>query len=742
MRIFGGNMLYNFVVFVEYFTIIGLFIESWIALRKWGSKLHSYLFFSCEVNLVYNAGVLLELRSKTKEEYLAALKLGYLGRIWIGFALFLFIAELIRIHIPTIVTGLLGLTHAIIYSSIINMENNKLYYKTMYFTIQEGFPRLPHTGGILYTVLTVLNAGYTVFGILMIVVAFIKEKNETAKKRDLVMVFAIGAVAISYIVYMTKIVALANKFDVMVFGFAICTVLMLYAIFKYKMLDPRTVAKDYVVDELSEGIIVVDSEDKVSFYNKPAQKLYPELAGSMMLDGRPEDVITIINRAMKEEEPIRMDGRIYTPTVNPLEQNGTNLGTVYALIDETEHYRYLEDLRMQKQRADDANKAKSLFLANMSHEIRTPINAILGMDEMVLRESKDEEITKYAEDIRSSGKTLLAIINDILDFTKVEEGKMEIIPVQYEPGVMKNDLVNMMTDRAARKGLSFNVEFDTDIPRLLNGDEIRIKQCALNLLTNAVKYTEKGKVELKIGYEKEDDDHIVLKFEISDTGAGIKPEDMEDLFSPFTRIEEKKNRSIEGTGLGISITKRLLDLMGGELTAESEYGKGSVFSFTVRQDVLDWEPVGKIGNASGRKGAYKELFHAPDARILIVDDIKMNLTVTTKLLARTKMQIDTARSGPEAIKLAAENTYDIIFIDHLMPEMDGIETLQYMKEQEKDPKPVYIVLTANAISGAREMYLNAGFADYITKPVEGERLERLIMGYLPAEKLLDTPDSV
>lgn len=737
-------MLYNFVVFIEYFTLVGLFIESWIALRKWGSKLHSYLFFSCIVNLVYNAGVLLELQSKTKEEYLAALKLGYLGRIWIGFALFLFIAELIRVHIPTIVTGILGFSHAIIYASIINIENNKLYYKTMYFTIQEGFPRLPHTGGILYSAQTVLNAGYTVVGILMIVTAYIREKNETAKKRYLVMVFAISAVAISYIIYMTKIVALANKFDVMVFGFAICTVLMLWAIFKYKMLDPRTVAKDYVVDELSEGIIVVDSEDKVTFFNKPAERIYPILAGSLTLDGRPEDVITIIDRAMKNEEPIKRDGRIYTPTLNPLEQNGTNLGNIYALIDETEHYKYLDDLRKQKQRADDANKAKSLFLANMSHEIRTPINAILGMDEMVLRESKDEEITKYAEDIMTSGKTLLAIVNDILDFTKVEEGKMEIIPVQYEPGVMKNDLVNMMSDRAARKGLSFNVEFDNNIPRLLSGDEIRIKQCALNLLTNAVKYTEKGKVELKIGYKKEDDDHIVLSFEISDTGAGIKPEDMEDLFSPFTRIDEKKNRSIEGTGLGISITKRLLDLMGGELHAESEYGKGSVFSFTVRQDVLDWEPVGKTGNAdgTGKKGAYKELFHAPDAKILVVDDIKMNLTVTTKLLARTKMQIDTARSGPEAIKMAAEKSYDIIFIDHLMPEMDGIETLQYMKEQEKDPKPVYIVLTANAISGAREMYLNAGFADYITKPVEGERLERLIMSYLPAEKLLDTPDSV
>ena len=264
---------------------------------------------------------------------------------------------------------------------------------------------------------------------------------------------AISSVAVTYVIYMTKVVELANKFDVMVFGYAICTVFMLIAIFRYKMLDPRTVAKDFVVDELSEGIIVVDSEDKVSFFNKPAQKLYPELGGGEKLDGRPEDVITIIDRAVKDEEPIKMDGRIYTPTLNPLVQNGTSLGMIYALVDDTEHYNYLEELREQKQRADDANEAKSLFLANMSHEIRTPINAILGMDEMVLRESKDEEITKYAEDIQTSGRALLAIINDILDFTKVEEGKMEIIPVQYEPGIMKNDLVNMMSDRAAGKGL-------------------------------------------------------------------------------------------------------------------------------------------------------------------------------------------------------------------------------------------------------------------------------------------------
>ena len=555
--------------------------------------------------------------------------------------------------------------------------------------------------------------------------------------------FSIGA---SYVIYFFKLVPIARKFDVMIFGFAIGNVLMLIAIIKYRMLDAVTAARNYVVDELSEGIIVVDPEDNISYYNKPARNLFPVLSQKGAGSEDTSEVIRTIRGAIEEGQPIRMDERIYTPKANPLVMEGENVGTLYALGDDTEQYHYMTELRKQRELAEEASKAKSQFLANMSHEIRTPINAILGMDEMVLRTSSEKEVLDYAEDIQTSGRTLLALINDILDFSKVEEGKMEIIPVQYEPGVMKSDLVNMVRERAVQKGLTINVDFDGNIPRLLKGDEIRIKQCALNLLTNAVKYTKEGRIGLKIGSRREDDKHIRLDFAVSDTGAGIRKEDMEELFSPFARLDEEKNRSIEGSGLGISITKRLLDLMDSSLSVQSEYGKGSVFSFSVVQEVLDWEPTGDLDREHDikerKKPEYKEMFHAPNARILVVDDIRMNLTVITKLLRKTLIKIDTAMSGPEAILLARKNDYDIIFVDHLMPDMDGIETLHHMKENEGDNHPVYIALTANAISGAREMYLDAGFADYVSKPVEGVRLEKLIMGYLPAEKLLDTPDSV
>ena len=738
--------MYGFVVGLEYFTIIGLFIECWISLKKWSSRLHSYLFFSCVTNLLYNAGVLLELQSKDKASYVVALKLGYLGRIWIGLALFLFGMELCRIYVPVIVTGSLAIIHAIIYACILNIENNTLYYKSMDFVMQGDFPRLLHTGGILYYVQAVMSLGYTVLGVGLILYSYIREKNVITKKRYLMMTIAMFSIGTSYIMYIFKLIALADVFDVTIFGFAIGTLFMLIAIFKYKMLDAEAIARDYIVEELSEGIIVVDDEGRITYCNKPVMRLFPELAKPNLNSHDAKNVIERIKFAIHCEEPIKLNDHVYTPRINTLMQNDENVGTMYVIADDSEHYRYMDELRHQKQIADEANKAKSQFLANMSHEIRTPINAILGMDEMVLRESKEKEIREYAEDIQESGKTLLALVNDILDFSKVEEGKMEIISVAYETESMINDLVNMIKSRAAGKGLKFDVDYDHNIPRLLKGDEIRIKQCALNLLTNAVKYTQEGTVRLSIGFRKIDSIRIMIDFAISDTGPGIRPEDMDNLFSPFARIDEEKNRNIEGTGLGISITKKLLDLMGSELHVSSKVGEGSTFSFGVEQEVLDRESVGEFAEKESaqkeNRHSYKELFHAPDASVLVVDDIKMNLTVISKLLKRTELNVDTALSGPDALKMASQKSYDIVFIDHLMPDMDGMETLRYMKEEEGGDKPVYIALTANAIAGAREMYLDAGFDDYISKPVQGERLEKLIMSYLPAEKLLDTPDSV
>ena len=397
--------------------------------------------------------------------------------------------------------------------------------------------------------------------------------------------------------------------------------------------------------------------------------------------------------------------------------------------------------------ANQANEAKSYFLSTMSHDIRTPMNAILGLNEMVLRDSSDDNIRMYSESIRSAGNTLLDIINDILDFSRIEAGKMELMNVDYSFVSLLNDLVNMVQNKAHDKGLSFNPDIDRNIPSTLNGDEIRIKQIIINILSNAVKYTNQGSVTLSIHADKLQDkpDTVMLKVSVADTGIGIKPEDMDRLFVAFERIEEKKNRNIEGTGLGMAITQRFLDMMGSHLEVESEYGKGSVFSFELEQKVVSWDPIGDFEEAFKRslreRKNYREKFTAPGARVLVVDDTPVNLTVFANLLKHTELQIDTAQSGDECIALFTKKHYDVIFLDHMMPDKDGIETLKEMKTISDTPNtgtPV-ICLTANAISGMREMYKNAGFDDYLTKPIDAERLEMMLLQYLPGDKVTLAP---
>ena len=402
-----------------------------------------------------------------------------------------------------------------------------------------------------------------------------------------------------------------------------------------------------------------------------------------------------------------------------------------------------DELREAKAAAENASQAKSVFLSNMSHEIRTPINAVLGMNEMILRESEEPNVIEYSENIRTAGTTLLGLINDILDFSKIEAGKMDIIPVNYDLSSLINDLVTMIQTRTDAKGLLLKLDFDENIPKLLYGDEVRIKQVATNILTNAVKYTEEGSVTFHIGYERiaDNPDGVILNISVADTGIGIKPEDMAKLFSEFERIEEKRNRNIEGTGLGMNITKRLLEMMGTSLKVKSVYGKGSTFSFRLRQKVMKWEPLGDYEAAhrtsllSMKK--YQEKFTAPDAHVLVVDDTPMNLTVFRGLLKRTLVKIDTADSGLEALSLTMEKKYDVIFLDHMMPNMDGIETLHRLRAETKGPniKTTAICLTANAISGAREEYLAEGFDDYLTKPIDAVKLEEMMIRYLPPEKV-------
>ena len=418
--------------------------------------------------------------------------------------------------------------------------------------------------------------------------------------------------------------------------------------------------------------------------------------------------------------------------------------TVADTEDYLERLREEDKMRNELDVAKASNDAKSAFLSSMSHEIRTPINAVLGFDEMILLENKDPEIGKYAEDIQSAGRTLLALINDILDFSKIEAGKMDIVPVQYELTSTVNDVVSMTMSLANDKGLTFDVNVDPKTPHLLFGDEVRIKQCMTNILSNAVKYTEKGGFVLTVGYEETDDpDSILLTVAVKDTGIGIREEDMEKLFSAFDRLDQVRNRAVKGTGLGMSITKQLLESMGSRLEVESEYEKGSNFHFAVRQQVIKHEEIGDLTEAFKKyiphEGAEhrNDTFYAPDADILVTDDTENNLLVVTRLLKRTGIKIDTADSGTKTLELIKKKKYDIIYLDHMMPEMDGIETLHHMKElpDNKNADTPVIVLTANAVSGSREMYMKEGFSDYMTKPVSYLTLKKSLMNYLPADKV-------
>ena len=403
---------------------------------------------------------------------------------------------------------------------------------------------------------------------------------------------------------------------------------------------------------------------------------------------------------------------------------------------------------LKTEKALASSEAKTSFLSNMSHEIRTPITAILGFNEMILRESDDDQILSYAENIENSGHTLLGLINDVLDFSKIEAGKIEIIPVDYAISSLVSDLVSLVRVRAEEKGLALNFDFDPGMPRILNGDEVRVKQIIMNILTNAVKYTEKGSVTFRVTYEKDETEEntVILRVSVRDTGIGIRKEDQARLFTMFERIDEERNRNIEGTGLGMTITGQLLAMMGSYLEVDSEYGSGSDFHFALKQQVVRWEELGDYEasylEALDRKKKYKEKFRAPEARILMVDDNRMNLMVFANLLKKTEMKVDTAISGDEGLKLCEKNRYDLIFLDHMMPEKDGIETLHELRTKDDglNRDTAAICLTANAISGARELYLSEGFDDYLTKPIDSDRLEEQLLNFLPKEKIQKTKE--
>lgn len=521
-----------------------------------------------------------------------------------------------------------------------------------------------------------------------------------------------------------------------------------------------------IVTNLLEGVMVISMNGKITMLNPAAERmlgLTQEDIGNSFINvfltrEGTDDFNEVILDTIYEKEKVNNkpvdymlfgETRNLSLTTSYIHNEGEK--SVVVVMEDVTELNELRDaqtaldkisrLNKEYEKAKDeavrANEAKSLFLSNMSHEIRTPINAVLGMNEMILRECTDKQLLSYAANIQSSGKTLLFLINDILDMSKIESGKMEIVKVEYAPEDLLMDLWNVIFLRAREKGLSISFSLDETLPRKLFGDDVRIKQIVTNLLTNAVKYTPQGSIEMKVAYERRGREELSLIISVKDTGMGIRKEDMGKLFENFQRLDEEKNRNIEGTGLGMNITMSLLKLMDGEMNVESEYGKGSEFKVTIPQGIVCDEPTGDFEAIRKRKeqtlSRKQQSFEAPLASVLVVDDNSMNLTVFKSLLKRTKMKITTADSGRRCLELVKKEPYHIIFMDHMMPEMDGIETLHEIRKLKDFPNedtPV-IVLTANALSGAREGYLKEGFADFLTKPIDGSLLEETTRRFLP-----------
>ncbi|MCR5281764.1 MAG: response regulator [Lachnospiraceae bacterium] len=720
------------VVIFQWIIVFVILSEFWIVFQNMRNRVHSLVCMNCVSMLLAGLGYLMSLYCKIEEACFMTTLIGWFGKILALITLLRLCVTLCRYTIPKWLQFLELTVSALTGVAAISTRKTGLFYT--YFRLeQEGEWIFPDFGkGPWYYVWDVLVLLVLLSCLAMLIRSCRQEKSIQTRKQYLMIIVGLG---VELLIGLLTMLPVSRYYDFNQVGYAICALCIIIAIFKYGLMKIEITAKDYIIDELSSGVIVTDSEGEVAYYNNAVMQVFPEIAEHA------EQVLELATRAAETGEPITQNERRYTFEEKQLSKSARGVSMIYVMTDSTGHYRHLQELEEQKRIADSANSAKSDFLARMSHEIRTPINTVLGMDEMIFRESTERAVKDYAMDIQKAGNTLLSIINDILDFNKIESGRLELAPVEYDVSTLLSDMYSMALAWALDKDIEVKVSLDPSIPSKLFGDDVRIRRILTNLLTNAVKYTNQGQVVFRVSRIAEgkdaDPSYTRIRFDVEDTGVGIKPEDIAKLFSDFERIAYDENKNIEGTGLGLSITNKLLLMMDSRLQVESRYGVGSIFSFDLEQKIVDDTPIGDYEQVLKKKipqmrQAYAATFVAPDAHVLLVDDNKMNRKVFVALLKKTQMKITEAEGGQEAVEKASAQKFDIIFMDHMMPGMDGIEAMKRIKAQKDGPcanTPI-IVLTANAVVGSKEKYLDEGFDGFLSKPIAPDKLENAVRSIL------------
>ena len=727
---------------VAYIAVLAVAVVEFVALLKITKYQKSTYFILLFVTTVFVSVTYVAVSmAKNSDEALLATKLSYFGGTFLTFFLMLGMCQICGIRIRRWWTVSIVLINIEILVSVFTAGYLPWHYSEYELRDEGGIAYLAKEYGPHHKFYMVILIMYMIIPIAIVIYS-IYHRN----KASWIYVALLGAGEILVIISYFAERALHLRLELLPFGYVFYQFIILIILRRIAIYDVAANVRFNLENRDDHGYAILDGNRNFVGADDVARKFFPEL-NELSLD-RP--IMQPLLRKEVEPKYLQRGDKDLKVMVKPFyhKAGGSLTGFMLEIVDDTKTQTYIRELKEANKkleelakRADAANTAKSEFLSNISHEIRTPINAVLGLNEMVIRETDQDSIKGYARDIEGAGATLLSLINGLLDMSKIEAGKMELVPASYESSSMLNDIINMAGIRAKEKNLEFIVNVDPNLPVKLFGDEVRLKQIVMNILINAVKYTEQGSVTLNVGFASAGESAVKIDFSVSDTGIGMKEEALEKLFIPFERLDEVRNRHVEGTGLGLAISQKLLAMMGSKLKVKSEYGVGSTFSFSVEQKVEDPTPIGDVKDAlkllKDEEAVYSETFKAPEAKVLVVDDIKVNVKVFMGLLKQTEVKVEGAYSGIEAVEKCECNDYDVIYMDHMMPEMDGIEAMRRIRTSEngRNKKTPMIIMTANATHGAREEYLKEGFDDYISKPLEPAALEQSLIDYLPKEKV-------